>query len=173
MTVGRVLNTLSSTFVVRSTAIAWTLFALSCNPKVQTTLRAELRTCPTDMPTTDQLNALPYLEGVVREALRLYSPLTKSKMSSTSPSVPCLQLKVTNSCSFYNYSFLSSDSLYVSIHSDRERLIHFPSSANCALSSSRSLDGGHTTHWFSTYSRQESRRTRWTQLGWCWRRGKA
>ena len=30
----------------------------------------------TDMPTTDQLNALPYLEGVVREALRLYAPVS-------------------------------------------------------------------------------------------------
>ncbi|KAH9169235.1 cytochrome P450 [Lactarius sanguifluus] len=59
-----------------STAIAWTLFALSCHPAVQTTLRAELRTCPTDMPTMDQLNALPYLEGVVREVLRLYAPVS-------------------------------------------------------------------------------------------------
>lgn len=62
-----------------STAIAWTLFALSCHPAVQTTLRAELRTCPTDLPTTDQLNALPYLEGVVREVLRLYAPVSSTQ----------------------------------------------------------------------------------------------
>ncbi|KAI9452898.1 cytochrome P450 [Lactarius psammicola] len=62
-----------------STAIAWTLFALSCHPAVQTTLRGELRTCPTDMPTTDQLNALPYLEGVVREVLRLYAPVSATQ----------------------------------------------------------------------------------------------
>ncbi|KAI9443955.1 cytochrome P450 [Lactarius indigo] len=62
-----------------STAIAWTLFALSCHPAVQTTLRAELRTCPTDMPTMDQLNALPYLEGVVREVLRLYAPVSATQ----------------------------------------------------------------------------------------------
>ncbi|KAH9030859.1 cytochrome P450 [Lactarius deliciosus] len=62
-----------------STAIAWTLFALSCHPAVQTTLRAELRTCPTDMPTMDQLNALPYLEGVVREVLRLYAPVSSTQ----------------------------------------------------------------------------------------------
>ncbi|KAH9016227.1 cytochrome P450 [Lactarius pseudohatsudake] len=62
-----------------STAIAWTLFALSCHPVIQTTLRAELRTCPTDMPTMDQLNALPYLEGVVREVLRLYAPVSSTQ----------------------------------------------------------------------------------------------
>ncbi|KAH9054513.1 cytochrome P450 [Lactarius vividus] len=59
-----------------STTIAWALFALSYHPAVQTTLRAELRTCPTDMPTMDQLNVLPYLEGVVREVLRLYAPVS-------------------------------------------------------------------------------------------------
>ncbi|KAH9954761.1 cytochrome P450 [Russula dissimulans] len=58
-----------------STAVSWTLFALSCHPAVQAKLRSELRTCQTDSPTMDQLQALPYLEGVVREALRLYPPV--------------------------------------------------------------------------------------------------
>ncbi|KAH8985283.1 cytochrome P450 [Lactarius akahatsu] len=62
-----------------STAIAWALFALSYHPAVQTTLRAELRTCPTDMPTMDQLNALPYLEGVVREVLRINAPVSATQ----------------------------------------------------------------------------------------------
>ncbi|KAH9016232.1 cytochrome P450 [Lactarius pseudohatsudake] len=65
-----------------STAIAWTLHALSCHPTVQTTLRAELRTCPTDMPTMDQLNGLPYLEGVVREVLCLYAPVSATQRSA-------------------------------------------------------------------------------------------
>jgi hypothetical protein len=59
-----------------STAVSWTLFALACHPTVQAKLRAELRTCPTDLPTMEQLNSLPYLEGVVREALRLYAPVS-------------------------------------------------------------------------------------------------
>jgi cytochrome P450 len=57
-----------------STAVSWALFAFACHPTVQAKLRAELRTCPTDSPTMDQLNSLPYLESVVREALRLYAP---------------------------------------------------------------------------------------------------
>ncbi|KAI0289361.1 cytochrome P450 [Russula brevipes] len=57
-----------------SSAISWTLLALACHPSVQTKLRAELLTCPTDTPTMEQLNVLPYLEGVVREALRIYTP---------------------------------------------------------------------------------------------------
>ena len=77
--------------VVCSTAIAWTLFALSLNPAVQTTLRAELRTCPTDMPTTDQLNALPYLEGVVREVLRLYAPVSSTHRIAMDDAVIPLQ----------------------------------------------------------------------------------
>ena len=42
---------------------------------MQVKLRAELRTCLTDLPTMEQLNSLPYLESVVRESLRLYSPV--------------------------------------------------------------------------------------------------
>jgi|SRR5712671_2433577 len=61
-----------------STAVSWTLFALSCHPAVQAKLRSELRTCQTDSPTMDQLQALPYLDGVVREALRLYAPVSST-----------------------------------------------------------------------------------------------
>jgi len=59
-----------------STAVAWTLFALCCQPGVQAKLRVELRTCTTDTPTMEQLNTLPYLEAVVREVLRLYAPVS-------------------------------------------------------------------------------------------------
>ncbi|KAF8491342.1 cytochrome P450 [Russula emetica] len=59
-----------------STAVSWALFALACHPTVQAKFRAELRTCPTDSPTMEQLNSLPYLEGVVREVLRLYAPVS-------------------------------------------------------------------------------------------------
>ena len=42
---------------------------------MQTKLRAELMTISTDGPTMDELNSLPYLDNVVREALRLYAPV--------------------------------------------------------------------------------------------------
>ncbi|KAI0036247.1 cytochrome P450 [Vararia minispora EC-137] len=57
-----------------STAVTWGLFALSCAPRVQEKLRAELRQVATDTPSMDELNALPYLDMVLREVLRLYSP---------------------------------------------------------------------------------------------------
>jgi Cytochrome P450 len=74
-----------------STAVAWTLFAPSCQPAVQTALHAELRTCPTDSPTMEQLNSLPYSEGVVRKSLRLYSPVSFSQRNASHDAVIPLQ----------------------------------------------------------------------------------
>ena len=52
--------------------ITWTLFALSQRPSIQTKLRTELQSVTTDAPSMDELNALPYLEAVVRETMRLH-----------------------------------------------------------------------------------------------------
>ena len=41
-------------------------------------LREELLQIETDTPTMDELNALPYLDMVVRETLRLYSPVSST-----------------------------------------------------------------------------------------------
>ncbi|KAF9534062.1 cytochrome P450 [Crepidotus variabilis] len=59
-----------------STATTWALFALTQAPLVQAKLREELLTVSTDNPTMDELNALPYLDAVVRETLRLHAPVT-------------------------------------------------------------------------------------------------
>ncbi len=40
---------------------------------MQTRLREELETIPTDEPTMDELNSLKYLDAVVRESLRYHS----------------------------------------------------------------------------------------------------
>ncbi|KZS96656.1 cytochrome P450 [Sistotremastrum niveocremeum HHB9708] len=56
-----------------ATATTWFLYAMTQHPAVQTKLRAELRTVDTDTPSMDVLNALPYLDGVVRETLRYFS----------------------------------------------------------------------------------------------------
>ncbi|EKM59826.1 uncharacterized protein PHACADRAFT_206038 [Phanerochaete carnosa HHB-10118-sp] len=58
-----------------STATTWALFALAQWPEVQHKLRAELLQVATDSPTMDELNALPYLDAVVRETLRRHSPV--------------------------------------------------------------------------------------------------
>ncbi|KAJ8489627.1 hypothetical protein ONZ51_g2825 [Trametes cubensis] len=54
---------------------AWCLFALTQNPRIQQKLREELLSLQTDSPTMDELASLPYLDRVVRETLRLYTPV--------------------------------------------------------------------------------------------------
>ena len=44
-------------------------------PEVQTKLREELLSVDTDTPSMDELMALPYLDAVVRETLRVHSPV--------------------------------------------------------------------------------------------------
>ncbi|EKM59788.1 uncharacterized protein PHACADRAFT_250518 [Phanerochaete carnosa HHB-10118-sp] len=61
-----------------STATTWALFALAQRPHVQRKLRAELLGVPTDGPTMDALNALPYLDAVVRETFRHHAPVPMS-----------------------------------------------------------------------------------------------
>jgi cytochrome P450 len=55
--------------------VSWALYALSQNKDAQRKLREEISNVSTDNPTMDDLNGLPYMEAVVRETLRLYSPL--------------------------------------------------------------------------------------------------
>ncbi|KAI0644488.1 cytochrome P450 [Trametes meyenii] len=59
-----------------STATTWALYALSQRPAMQQKLRDELLSVPTDTPTMNELMALPYLDHVVHETLRLHSPIT-------------------------------------------------------------------------------------------------
>lgn len=54
------------------TSIAWLLYDLA-KPEyqhVQDKLRAELQSIASDQPSMDELNALPYLDAVIRENLR-------------------------------------------------------------------------------------------------------
>jgi hypothetical protein len=62
-------------FIYNSTAATWALFALTQNVTVQERLRNELLGVSTDNPTMNELNALPFLDCVVRETLRLYAPV--------------------------------------------------------------------------------------------------
>lgn len=64
-----------------STAMTWCLYQLTQSPDVQRKLRDELLEVPTDTPSMDELNALPYLEMVIRETLRHHTPVTAATRS--------------------------------------------------------------------------------------------
>ncbi|GAA5831678.1 hypothetical protein JCM3766R1_004976 [Sporobolomyces carnicolor] len=66
-----------------STSLTWTLWTLSRYPEVQSKLRAEIREARKKAKTngleeieSDDLSALPYLDAVTREILRLESPVS-------------------------------------------------------------------------------------------------
>lgn len=68
-----------STFIVAGhettlTSLAWTLYALAKNHAIQTKLRDEVLAFPNANPSPDELNSLPYLDCVIKESLRRYSP---------------------------------------------------------------------------------------------------
>lgn len=55
-----------------SNSTTWAMFALATFPDMQIKLREELLQVGTDRPTLEMLNALPYLDKIVRETLRLH-----------------------------------------------------------------------------------------------------
>lgn len=58
-----------------SAGTAWTLHGLSNNLEAQERLREEILHLDTDSPDVEQIKSLRYLDYVVREGLRLYSPI--------------------------------------------------------------------------------------------------
>ncbi|KAG8215922.1 cytochrome P450 [Butyriboletus roseoflavus] len=58
-----------------SAAVTWALYAMTQASEVQTKLRDELLSVDTDTPSMDELMALPYLDAVVRETLRVHPPV--------------------------------------------------------------------------------------------------
>ena len=51
----------------------WALYSLSQRQDIQKRLREECLSVPTDTPSYDELNGLPFLDAVVRETLRLHA----------------------------------------------------------------------------------------------------
>ncbi|KAL1939456.1 hypothetical protein VTO73DRAFT_10012 [Trametes versicolor] len=70
-----------------STATAWCLFALTQSPRVQEKLRDEALAVTTESPTMDELVALPYLDMVIRETLRLHPPIASTMRVATKDDV--------------------------------------------------------------------------------------
>lgn len=58
-----------------SIAMTWAVYGMCKHPEVQDKLRAEVSEVLTDTPTYENLVALPYLDAIVRETLRVYSPI--------------------------------------------------------------------------------------------------
>ena len=50
----------------------WCLYVLAQRPDLQKQLRQELLSVPTDTPSMDDVQALPFLDAIVRETMRLY-----------------------------------------------------------------------------------------------------
>nr|BAK09450.1 cytochrome P450 [Postia placenta] len=72
-----------------SNATAWCLYALTQAPEVQQKLREELWNIPTENPTMDELNELPYLDAVVRETMRVHAPIPSTvRVAMTDDAIP-------------------------------------------------------------------------------------
>ncbi|KAG8959800.1 hypothetical protein FRC03_007466 [Tulasnella sp. 419] len=70
-----------------STALAGFLYLMSAHLDIQNKLRQEVLLVGTDNPSIEDLNALPYLDKVLRETLRLYSPVTITSRVATQDDV--------------------------------------------------------------------------------------
>ncbi|KAF5692987.1 cytochrome P450 monooxygenase [Fusarium denticulatum] len=57
-----------------ASALLWTTYALSKDQESQERLRTEILTLSADDMTAKSIDELPYLDNVIREALRVYSP---------------------------------------------------------------------------------------------------
>lgn len=71
----RIISFLTAGYETTSNGAMWTIYALTQNPNVERRLLEELNAAQTECPNLDELQALPYLDAVVREALRLHAPL--------------------------------------------------------------------------------------------------
>jgi cytochrome P450 len=59
-----------------ASALAWTWYLLSEHPQIEARLHAEIdATAEVAVPTLQQMEALPYSDKVIREAMRLYPPV--------------------------------------------------------------------------------------------------
>ncbi|CAL1696958.1 unnamed protein product [Somion occarium] len=70
-----------------SASVTWCLYALTQAPYVQKKLREELLTVESDTPSMDDLMALPYLDMVVKETLRLHAPISSNMKSAAQDDV--------------------------------------------------------------------------------------
>ncbi|KAJ7596058.1 cytochrome P450 [Mycena floridula] len=58
-----------------SSAVSLILYALTLHMDIQSKLREELVAVSNDTPSMDELNALPYLDAVIKESMRVHAPV--------------------------------------------------------------------------------------------------
>jgi len=78
-----------------SSTTTWCLYALSKHPEIQKKLREELMQEP-EAPTYQQLDALPYLDAVVRETLRVFPVVTGTAREATKDDLIPLSKPITD-----------------------------------------------------------------------------
>ncbi|KAF9020805.1 cytochrome P450 [Hymenopellis radicata] len=64
-------------------AVSRALFSVTERSDIQAKLRTEILSVATESPTFDELNALPYLDMVLKETLRLHAPVTSTARVAT------------------------------------------------------------------------------------------
>ncbi|EJU01811.1 cytochrome P450 [Dacryopinax primogenitus] len=86
-----------STFIIAghettASGVTWALYSLAQNPEIQEKLRAELSQVSEEAPSMDEVNALPYLDMVVKESLRFHSPVHGTmRVAATDDEIPLAQ----------------------------------------------------------------------------------
>ncbi|KAF8841559.1 cytochrome P450 [Paxillus ammoniavirescens] len=79
-----------------STSTTWALHELSLAPEIQRKLREEFLSVDTETPSMDELSALPYLDAVVKETLRVHPPIGETIRVATKDDILPLEKPFTD-----------------------------------------------------------------------------
>lgn len=121
-------------YAMNSSAISWAIYSLCSRSEFQCLLRDEVCASPTDTPTYDELNALPFLDAVVRETMRFHTPVPGTARMALEDTVlplsePYVDVNGVRRDSILYVSCSHSPSLYNS-----ERCFFFPTSTTSFFS---------------------------------------
>lgn len=79
---GHLLQLMAAGHDTTANMLSWSSYIMATRPDIQNALRKELETLPADAPYSE-IEKLPYLEGFVKESLRLYPPGKNNTYSHT------------------------------------------------------------------------------------------